>query len=318
MAVGVADEALHLLVPPVRPGHGRRRGTDRIAVAGKEQIWSLRDQSEIAPQIEPAGTLRPGAGCRAPRPSPARSSATRSRGDRATAIPTCGSSTRSSRAWPASTAATASCRAGGHRSSPGWPRRTAATSTAWRCATGARLRHRHGADGRAGGWRSVRNDSGAVLDVASGEAVTTGLAMPHSPRWHDGNLYVLNSGMGRLEHVDLATGRRDVVAVLPGLRPRSGGAPRPRLRRPVEDPRDRHLRRRADRRATTTSSSAASASSSSAPATRSPRCSSPTASRRSSTCRPSPERAARRSAVTRVTRDTWVLPTSAQSAATGG
>ena len=55
-----------------------------------------------------------------------------------------------------------------------------------------------------------------MLDVASGEPVTTGLAMPHSPRWHDGNLYVLNSGMGRLEHVDLATGHREAVAAVPG------------------------------------------------------------------------------------------------------
>ena len=66
------------------------------------------------------------------------------------------------------------------------------------------------------GGATVRNDSGAVLDVASGEAVTTGLAMPHSPRWHDGNLFVLNSGMGRLEHVDLATGHREPIAAVPG------------------------------------------------------------------------------------------------------
>ena len=62
----------------------------------------------------------------------------------------------------------------------------------------------------------MRNDSGAVLDVASGEAVTTGLAMPHSPRWHDGSLFVLNSGMGRLERVDLASGHREAIAALPG------------------------------------------------------------------------------------------------------
>ena len=40
--------------------------------------------------------------------------------------------------------------------------------------------------------------------------------MPHSPRWHDGNLYVLNSGMGLHEHVDLATGHRDTIAAVPG------------------------------------------------------------------------------------------------------
>jgi uncharacterized protein (TIGR03032 family) len=55
-----------------------------------------------------------------------------------------------------------------------------------------------------------------VLDVASGEVVTAGLAMPHSPRWHDGQLYVLNSGLGRLELVDLGTGRREAVAAVPG------------------------------------------------------------------------------------------------------
>jgi uncharacterized protein (TIGR03032 family) len=67
-----------------------------------------------------------------------------------------------------------------------------------------------------GGWRQTRNNSGAVLEVASGEAVTTGLTMPHSPRWHDGQLFVLNSGMGRLERVDLATGRCEVIAAVPG------------------------------------------------------------------------------------------------------
>ena len=66
------------------------------------------------------------------------------------------------------------------------------------------------------GWRRVPDDSGAVLDVTSGEVVTSGLSMPHSPRWHDENLYVLNSGMGRLERIDLATGNHEAVAVVPG------------------------------------------------------------------------------------------------------
>jgi uncharacterized protein (TIGR03032 family) len=69
---------------------------------------------------------------------------------------------------------------------------------------------------KPGGWRESRITSGAVLEVPSGEAVTTGLAMPHSPRWHEGELYVLNSGMGHLQRIDLATGKRDVVAALPG------------------------------------------------------------------------------------------------------
>jgi uncharacterized protein (TIGR03032 family) len=40
--------------------------------------------------------------------------------------------------------------------------------------------------------------------------------MPHSPRWRDGRLYVLNSGHGTFESVDLADGRREEIAAMPG------------------------------------------------------------------------------------------------------
>ena len=57
-----------------------------------------------------------------------------------------------------------------------------------------------------------------MLDVASGEPVTTGLAMPHSPRWHAGRLLVLNSGTGTLEAVDPGSGRADAWSdSVPGL-----------------------------------------------------------------------------------------------------
>lgn len=67
------------------------------------------------------------------------------------------------------------------------------------------------------GWRADKNSTGCILEVPSGEPVTTGLAMPHSPRWHDGNLFVLNSGHGALEAVDQATGQRAQVETLPGF-----------------------------------------------------------------------------------------------------
>jgi uncharacterized protein (TIGR03032 family) len=41
--------------------------------------------------------------------------------------------------------------------------------------------------------------------------------MPHSPRWHDGRLWVLESGAGGIGHVDLATGRYEELARLPGF-----------------------------------------------------------------------------------------------------
>jgi len=67
-----------------------------------------------------------------------------------------------------------------------------------------------------GGWRKQRNDTGTVLDVATGEPVTTGLAMPHSPRWHDGHLWLLDSGRGWLGYLDPERGRLERVALCPG------------------------------------------------------------------------------------------------------
>jgi uncharacterized protein (TIGR03032 family) len=68
----------------------------------------------------------------------------------------------------------------------------------------------------ADGWRDRRRDGGIVIDVASGEIVLSGLSMPHSPRWHDGKLWLLNSGTGEFGHVDLSTGRFEPVCFCPG------------------------------------------------------------------------------------------------------
>lgn len=66
------------------------------------------------------------------------------------------------------------------------------------------------------GWREHRRDGGVVCDVASNEIVARGLSMPHSPRWHDGTLYVLNSGAGEFGRVDLAAGKFEPIAFCPG------------------------------------------------------------------------------------------------------
>ena len=66
------------------------------------------------------------------------------------------------------------------------------------------------------GWREKRRDGGVVVDVASGEVVARGLSMPHSPRWHEGKLYVLNSGAGEFGTVDLARGKFEPICFCPG------------------------------------------------------------------------------------------------------
>lgn len=57
------------------------------------------------------------------------------------------------------------------------------------------------------GWRDHRVDGGVVIDVASNEIVVDGLSMPHSPRWHQGKLWLLNSGTGEFGYVDPEAGR---------------------------------------------------------------------------------------------------------------
>ncbi len=67
-----------------------------------------------------------------------------------------------------------------------------------------------------GGWRAGKASGGVLIDVETDEIVLRGMSMPHSPRWHDGRLWVLNSGTGELLTVDPAAGRADVVCGLPG------------------------------------------------------------------------------------------------------
>jgi uncharacterized protein (TIGR03032 family) len=67
------------------------------------------------------------------------------------------------------------------------------------------------------GWRAEKPHGGCVIDVPSGELVSRGLSMPHSPRWHDGRLWLLESGTGQLVLVDPATGSRERIAELRGF-----------------------------------------------------------------------------------------------------
>ena len=66
------------------------------------------------------------------------------------------------------------------------------------------------------GWRSSKASGGVIIDVGSGETFLSGLCMPHSPRWHDGMLWFLDSGRGQLCVVQPGHGQPTVVCTLPG------------------------------------------------------------------------------------------------------
>jgi uncharacterized protein (TIGR03032 family) len=67
----------------------------------------------------------------------------------------------------------------------------------------------------ADGWRDRRLDGGVVVRVPSGEVVVEGLAMPHSPRVHDGQLWLLEAATGHFGRVQGSAFER--VAFLPGF-----------------------------------------------------------------------------------------------------
>jgi len=67
------------------------------------------------------------------------------------------------------------------------------------------------------GWRREKVGGGVVIDVDDNSIVAQGLTMPHSPRWHDGALWVLDSGCGDLCKVDMTTGTAEPFVRLPGF-----------------------------------------------------------------------------------------------------
>ena len=119
-----------------------------------------------------------------------------------------GSSTPGSLACARSTARPASRPSGGRRSLGRWSPPTAATSTAWGWSTAARATSTAlGETDEPAGWRANKAKGGILMDVASGEVITRGLSMPHSPRWYAGRLWVCESGDGNRDAISIDSNR---------------------------------------------------------------------------------------------------------------
>ncbi len=73
-----------------------------------------------------------------------------------------------------------------------------------------------GTSNESRGWRESKTDGGVIIDVPSGEIVARGFCMPHSPRIHQGRLFVLDSGRGQLVMVDPRSGDVQPVTRYPG------------------------------------------------------------------------------------------------------
>ena len=185
----------------------------RLALGTRNQIWTLRNAPDIASRIEPAGQHD---ACYLPRSSHVT-------GD----IGVHELAWAGAELWFVNTRFSCLCTLSPDYSFvPRWqPPFITALAAEDRC-------HLNGlaiVDGRpkyvtalgetdtAGGWRANKPQGGCLMDVSSGERISRHLSMPHSPRLHDGRLWLLESGTGRLVLVDAASGRRQTVASLPGF-----------------------------------------------------------------------------------------------------
>lgn len=212
-AIGVVDGRIHFSFHNCDQAMGVAVGSGRVAVGTKGQIWFLEANPQIAPSLAPVGKIGQ---CYLAR----RAHVTGGIHCHEMAWDSAGE------LWVVNTLF--SCLSTLHNEFSFVPR--------WRPPFISDLRgedrcHLNGLAMDAGrprfvtamsetdepaGWRPRKESTGCILDVSSGAVVARGLAMPHSPRWKHDRLWVLNSGHGALEGVDLASGRREVVASMPG------------------------------------------------------------------------------------------------------
>ena len=67
------------------------------------------------------------------------------------------------------------------------------------------------------GWRANKARGGVLMDIDTGEVITRGLSMPHSPRWYAGRLWVCESGAGTFGYIDPNTRKYEPIAEVPGF-----------------------------------------------------------------------------------------------------
>lgn len=61
------------------------------------------------------------------------------------------------------------------------------------------------------GWRHEEIDEGCVYQLSNNTVISEGLIRPHSPRVHEGSLYLLESGTGKLIAIDLQSHQSRLV-----------------------------------------------------------------------------------------------------------
>src|SRR5262245_57299769 len=205
LAVRASGCGLSTLVRTFERPMGLAVDGGRLALGTRKEVWFLRNAPDIAPRVEPVGQHD---GCFIPR-------SCHVTGDIgihevAWAAPDSCSLTRE--LWIVSTRF--SCLATlspDYSFVPRWrPPFISALAGEDRCHLNGlaivddkpRFVTALGATDTRDGWRADKPHGGCIIDVPSGELVARGLSMPHSPRWHDRRLWLLEAGPGQLLRID--------------------------------------------------------------------------------------------------------------------
>jgi uncharacterized protein (TIGR03032 family) len=183
-----------------------------LALGTRQQIWEFRDAPDIAPQLQPPGLHD---ACFLPRLSYVT-------GD----IGVHEMAWLKDELWVVNTRFSCLCTvASDYSFVPRWRPPFISTLAAENrchlnglCVVGdqARFVTALGTTNVRDGWRANKGNGGVGLDVTTNAVVMSGLCMPHSPRWYDEQLWVLESGTGRVLQV-YANGRADCITEVPGF-----------------------------------------------------------------------------------------------------
>jgi uncharacterized protein (TIGR03032 family) len=213
LAVRASGNGLSTLVRTFDRPMGLAVGRDRLTLGCRDQIWEFRSAPDIAPQIEPLGAHD---ACFLPR-------ASHITGD----VGVHEIAWAGDELWMVNTRFSCLCtRDPAYSFVPRWrPPFISDLAAEDRChLNGLAMVEGQpkyvtalGETNSPDGWRANKAQGGCLIEVTSGAVVNRGLSMPHSPRWHDGRLWILESGTGQLLLVDPSNGRRQAVAELPGF-----------------------------------------------------------------------------------------------------
>jgi uncharacterized protein (TIGR03032 family) len=213
LVVRAAGGGLSTLVRTFDRPMGLAADGRRLALGTRTEVWLLRNAPDIAPRIEPAGQHD---ACYLPR-------SCHVTGD----IGIHEMAWAGAELWAVNTRFSCLCTLHPDYSFvPRWrPPFITALAAEDRChlnglavaESAPRYASALGETDTAGGWRAHKHQGGCLIHVPTGEVVSRGLSMPHSPRLHDGRLWLLESGTGQFVLVDPATGRSQTVAALPGF-----------------------------------------------------------------------------------------------------